>query len=147
MNANEFNKLLIRLKACEEAVNWCNGKSLGKAWDTATNSEWMLWLLYNHPNEATDRELRLIAVKCARQVQHLMTDKRSINALDVAEKFANGCATNKQLYAAMYAAWDAARAAAWDAASDAARAAACVAAMDAQCKIIREYIPEFKIKL
>ena len=135
MNANEFNKLLIRLKACEEAVNWCKGKSLRKAWDTATNSEWMLWLLYNQPNEATDRELRLIAVKCARQVQHLMTDKRSINALDVAEKFANGCATNKQLYAA----WDAARDAAWVAAWD--------AAMDAQCKIIREYIPEFKIKL
>ena len=33
-----------------------------------------------------DREIRLFAVWCARQVQHLMTDPRSIAALDVAER-------------------------------------------------------------
>ena len=86
-----------------------------------------------------DREWRLFAVWCARQVQHLMTDKRSIEALDVAERFANGLATTQELDAARYAAgtaaWDArdaagaaardaARAAAWDAAGAAARAAA-----------------------
>ena len=79
-----------------------------------------------------DKEIRLFAVWCARQVQHLMKDPRSINALDVAERFANGDATEEELEAARAAAgaaaWDAASAAAWDAARDAARDAACVAA-------------------
>ena len=58
-----------------------------------------------------DREWRLFAVWCARQVQHLMTDQRSINALDVAERHANGQATAEELAAARDDAWDAA----WDA--------------------------------
>ena len=70
------------------------------------------------------REMRLFAVECARSVQHLMTDKRSIDALDVAERFANGLATQAELDAAWDAARDAAGAAAWDAARDAAWAAA-----------------------
>jgi len=70
-----------------------------------------------------DREWRLFAVWCARQVQHLMTDQRSIDALDVAERFANGLATQQELAAAGYAAW----AAAWAATGDAARAAAMAA--------------------
>ena len=68
-----------------------------------------------------DRDLRLFAVWCARQVQHLMTDQRSINTLDVAERFANGSETIEELATAMAAAWDAAMAAAWDAAMAAAR--------------------------
>lgn len=54
-----------------------------------------------------DRDLRLFAVWCARQVAHLMTDPRSLAAIDVAEKFANGAATVKEL---ADAAWDAQRA-------------------------------------
>ena len=71
-----------------------------------------------------DREIRLYAVWCARQVQHLMTDPRSIAALDVAERFANGAATAEELDGAVDAAWAAAGAAAWAAAWAAARAAA-----------------------
>ena len=78
-----------------------------------------------------DREIRLYAVWCARQVQHLMTDPRSIAALDVAERFANGAATAEDPDAAWDAAWDAARAAARAAAGDAAWAAAGDAAWDA----------------
>ena len=83
-----------------------------------------------------DREIRLFAVDCARQVQHLMTDPRSLAALDVAERFANGLATSEELDAARAAAWaaaDAARDAAWaaaDAAWAAARDAAWAAARD-----------------
>ena len=50
-----------------------------------------------------DREIRLYAVWCARQVQHLMTDPRSLRALDVAEAHAYGNATDEELAAA----WDA----------------------------------------
>ena len=81
-----------------------------------------LWCLRAEPQHA--REYRLLAVWFARQVQHLMTDPRSLAALDVAERHANGEATHGELSAAWAAAWDAARDAAWDAARAAARAAA-----------------------
>ena len=84
-----------------------------------------LWCLRSTPEY--NRDSRLFAVWCARQVQHLMTDERSLNALDVAERYADGLANNEELDAA----WDAARAAAWDAARDAARDAAWDAARDA----------------
>jgi hypothetical protein len=74
------------------------------------------------------RVMRLYAVWCARQVQPLMTDQRSIDALLVAERHANGDATDAELAAARDAAWgaaeDAAWAAAWGAAEDAAEDAA-----------------------
>ena len=92
--------------------------------DKVHNKQDILWTLCRH-EFMTDKELRLYAVWCARQIQHLMTDERSINALDVAERYANGLATREELSTARAAAWDAA----WDAASrDAARAAAWAAA-------------------
>ncbi len=82
-----------------------------------------------------DREARLYAVWCARRVQHLMIDQRSLAALDVAERYANGGVTDTELSAARAAAWDAAwdaaGNAAWDAAWDAAGNAAWDAAWDA----------------
>ena len=76
-----------------------------------------LWCLRCLPEH--DNLWRLYAVWCARQVQHLMKDQRSIDALDVAERYARGLATDAELYAA----WNAARNAARDAARDAADAA------------------------
>lgn len=54
------------------------------------------------------RDCRLFAVACARQVQHLMLDLRSLTALDVAERYANGLATDGELVAAGNDASDAA---------------------------------------
>ena len=73
----------------------------------------------------------------------MITDKQSIDALDVAERFANGEATQEELaaardaawYAAWYAVGYAARAAARAAARYAARAAAGDAARDAQKEV------------
>ena len=81
-----------------------------------------LWCCRAEPQYA--REWRLYAVWCARQVQHLMTDHRSLAALDVAERHANDLATDAERAAAWDAAWAAAWAAAWDAAWDPARDAA-----------------------
>ena len=81
--------------------------------------------------DGCDREIRLYAVWCARQVQHLMTDPRSIAALDAAERHANNLATRLDLDAALEAAWAAAGDAAGDAARAAARAAAWAAAWNA----------------
>ena len=89
-----------------------------------------LWCLRSVPEH--DKEWRLYAIWCAWQVQHLMTDPRSLAALDVTEAFADGQATAEELDAARDAAWaaagDAAGAAAWAAAGDAAWAAARAAA-------------------
>ena len=87
-----------------------------------------------------DREIRLYAVWCARRVQHLMIDPRSIAALDVAERYANNLATEHDLEAARAAAWAAARDAAGAAARDAARAAAWAAALDAQENQLRQML-------
>jgi len=55
-----------------------------------------------------NQEWRLFAVWCARQVQHLMQDSRSIDALEVSEKFAMGNASTNELQVAGDAAWAAA---------------------------------------
>ncbi len=76
-----------------------------------------LWAL--RTVEGFDREKRLFAVWCARQVEHLLTDQRSRDALDVAERYARGRATREELDAAA----DAADAAAYAAARVPARVA------------------------
>ena len=96
-----------------------------------------LWVVLRN-DWIDDRTMRLFAVWCARQALALVVnpDPRSVAACDVAERYANGQATDKELAAARDAAWDAARdaardaamAAAWDAARAAARAAVWAAA-------------------
>ena len=84
-----------------------------------------LWALRTVTGE--DARIRRYAVWCARQVQHLMTDPRSVDALDAAERYADGLATDDELQAAGLAAWKVPDAAAWTAAGAAARAAIWVA--------------------
>lgn len=62
-----------------------------------------LWCVRSAPEY--NRDWRLFAVWCARQVQHLMTDEHSIHALDVAERHANGQASEGELATARDAAW------------------------------------------
>ena len=85
-----------------------------------------LWCL--RAVDGYEKEMRLYAVWCARQVQHFMTDQKSIEAIDVAERYAHGQATYEELKqgrdAAWAAAWGAETAAAWDVARDVARVAA-----------------------
>ena len=113
---------------------------------------------------ADDKTLRLFAVGCARRVQHTMTDKRSLDAIDVAERYANGNATKEELAAArdavMAAEWAAewgaervatgaaagaaARAAEWAAAWAAAGAAAWETERKAQIQIAIELLTKLK---
>lgn len=130
MNSQQFTEYLKSIDACTTAIEWQEGKDIETVWNTCERGDWMIWLLVNSKNEVTDRELRLIAVKCARRVQHLMTDQISINALDVAERYANGEATYEELTAARDAAW----AAAWN------------AEKKEQANIVREIVPMIKIK-
>lgn len=97
-----------------------------------------IWVAIQFLDERTNR---LFAVWCAREALKLVDnpDQRSIEACNVAERFANGEATGEELKTARAAAWSAreaaARAAAWSttraAAESAARAAASYAAWSA----------------
>lgn len=141
LNGQKFNperETYIRFKhdAPISLVDICNNNGIDDAL-------WALRCLTGH-----DRDLRLYAVWCARQVEHLMEDQRSKDALEVAERHANGNATDEELAEARAPAWaaaivasrDEARAAAWSAAWSAvwdaymaaAMAAARAAAWDAQ---------------
>jgi hypothetical protein len=72
-----------------------------KEWLESTNLGKMLTYL---PGKASARKLRLAAVSFARQVEHLAEDERSRHALDVAELYADGLASEDELVAARQAA-------------------------------------------
>ena len=145
--ADGWKKLLKHLGKTEADNEPINIKTIIES----NGLEDALWCL--RAVEGKDKEIRLYAVWCARQVQHLMTDQRSLDALDVAERFANGLASKEELKTAR----DAARAAAWatsgiaagvaawaakDAAGAAAWDAAQVAAKEAQTKKLIEICEE-----
>ena len=97
--------------ACREGREWAlaNCQTMREVWATA-KPEWLLWVATRR-GVLDDRTLRLFAVWSARQVQHLLTDSRSLAALDVAERHARGEATDAELSAAGAAAGAAAVAA------------------------------------
>ena len=115
--------------ACSEGRKWAMGncQTMDDVWKTAS-PDWLIWVATRR-GVLTDGELRRFAVWSAMQVQHLMADPRSLAALDVAERHANGEAAEEELAAARSAAWAAAEAA--EAAEAAAEAAAWAAARSA----------------
>ena len=145
LTSDEFQEKLKSLSACRQAIDWARGKDFKEVWQTCERGDWMLWLVYwltRNDSAFTLQQITKAKVKCARLVQHLMKDKRSIDALDVAERFSEGLATREELaasydaaavYAAAYAAAAAADAAYVNAAAaaDAAYTYAAAAAADA----------------
>ena len=107
-----------RNRACKNGREWAitNCSDIADAWQKLP-AGWLIWVA-TREGVLTDKELRLFAVFCVRQVEHLLADQRSRDVILVAERFANGEATTAELAAARdaaWAAWDAA-VAAWDAA-------------------------------
>lgn len=112
--------------ACKPGLDWavnsCN--TMQDVWDTA-KPEWLIWVATRR-GTLTPQMQRKFGVWCVRQIWHLLTDERSKNAVIIAEKYADGMATEAELSAASAAAWAAARSAehaAWAAARAAEHAA------------------------
>ena len=111
---------LKKLNACEDAIKYVrNQKSPEEAWNNCSRGDWMLWLARRL--DVDNRLLTLAKATCANQVRSLMTDQRSLDALDACFRYANGELTREELNTFTSAASDAADAA--YAASDAAYAA------------------------
>lgn len=105
MNIEQF---CTKHNLCKDGRKWALAEcaSMQDVWAKA-KPKWLIWIA-TRPNVLTDKELRLFAVFCARQVQHLMTDLRSLAAIDVAERYAKGEASDNELAAARDAAREAA---------------------------------------
>ena len=134
MNATEIKQKLIDLDACREAREWADRKTLSEIWEQCPRGDWMLWLARRAGVDK--RTMTAAKADCAATIKHLMKDPRSIKALETAQAYGRGEATDDELADAADAA-DAAAAAAGaagaayaaaDAAADAADAAADAAA-------------------
>ncbi len=97
-----LKELLIELRACEEALDWADDKTIEKVVEECHRGDWLLWLA--HKLELELKPLTLAKGHCANTVRHLMKDKRSIEAVDAAIAFGEGLATIKELDAASAAA-------------------------------------------
>jgi hypothetical protein len=126
MNAEDFQELLKKHAACEEAVEWAKGKSWEEVYNSCHRGDWLLWL-FKKTNPDDLRLLTLAKGHCAATVLHLMEDERSKAAVHAAIDFGNGVIDREALdnaAASAYAASYAASAASAYAASYAASAAA-----------------------
>jgi len=110
MSKQEIADICNTHNACSDGRDWAldNCASMHDVWLKAQPA-WLVWIA-TRPGVLRDRDLRLFACWCVRQVWHLLTDERSKNAVIVAEKSANGEATVEELKAAEAEAAEAAEA-------------------------------------
>ena len=89
--------------ACADGREWAIGTGLttmDELWRRDDMlPEWREWIA-TRPGVLDDRELRLYACWCVRQVWYDLTDERSRTAVEVSERFAMGAATAEELAAA-----------------------------------------------
>ena len=105
-----IEELLTKLGACEEARNWAKGKTFEEVYTTCERGDWLCWL-FARTNREDVQLLTLVKGHQANTVRHLITDKRSLNAIDTAIAFGEGRASREELSEAARAAYHAARAA------------------------------------
>lgn len=88
---------------CDTIEQWSAGLTPEQAWATCARPDWMLRAL-RVAKCADDRYLREFACRCARSVEDRLRDPRSRTAIQTAERYAVGEATQEELAAACEAA-------------------------------------------
>lgn len=135
----DWTQDLVRLRACQGALDWCRGEgdyasgpqfaSLEEAWRNCTKPDWMLWLSARVPN-ITHQQIVLVACAFARLSLHLVPagEKRPRLCIETTEAWANGKASLSEVYEARRNCWQCYNQYYWAAAAGAAAAAASGAA-------------------
>ena len=117
-----LKEFLEKNNACKDGYLFAKDLTLEEFLATCPRGDWILWLFVkSNPNSL--KELTLAKGHCANTVRHLMEDKKSIKAVDVAIAFGEGKSTKKELNSASAAAYAAYAAYAASAAAYAASAA------------------------
>ena len=80
-----FKELLIDINACEEARLWASDRTIEEVLRDSWRGDWLLWLAKKL--DLPLNKLTLAKARCAKTVIHLMKDQRSIDAVNIAEKF------------------------------------------------------------
>ena len=97
---------LKSLSACRDAVEWVRTqKDYKSAWQNCERGDWMLFIAFKL--KVDDRKFTMAKAMIAKQVEHLMTDQRSKDAVQACIDYYNGLITREQLNAAAAAHADA----------------------------------------
>ena len=80
---------LKELNACSDAYKWAYGKTWDEIYTTCKRGDWLCWLYARSPGYSLEK-LTLVKGLQAKQVVHLMKDKRSIKAVELAISFGEG---------------------------------------------------------
>jgi hypothetical protein len=140
MNINPV-KALESLHACDsgpdDALPWVRAhypRAPRRAWEECERADWLLWLAWTLLGD--DPRVRLAACACARTALQYVPagEERPLRAIETAEAYARGEATEEERSVAESAAWSAAR-------SAAARSVAESAALRDMAPLVRKHVP------
>jgi hypothetical protein len=103
MNNKAFKKWLKEKNACEPGVKWVGKRDLRKTWDELDNPAWLGWLARNCGVEK--KPFVSIACECARFALPFVKkgENRPLKAIETAEKWIRGEATEAECRTAAYA--------------------------------------------
>ena len=105
MNIMTPKQFCANYNACSDGAEFAaKYETMAEVWDACPRSDWLLWIL-DKLLIRDEKKLRLFACWCIRNtkladgrtVWDLLTDERSRRAVEVAELFANGKATDAEL--------------------------------------------------
>src|SRR5574343_161580 len=85
MKNKTLKDLLVELNACKDARPFVGNKKIETAVKQCKRGDWMLWLAKKI--DIPIKPLTLAKVRCAKTAIHLMKDQRSIDAVNIVERF------------------------------------------------------------